>query len=188
MPTAGKSTRDKNMHIANIFTSMRIILAPLCITFILWDVPHSKIIAFSIYVLASLTDALDGYFARRMHKISDFGKYFDPLADKILNISVLFSLALTVNALWCWSAVSIIVMREIAVAFVRRWGSPNGISRAANNNGKIKIFAQIFAVCALILDVAIAPYLLWLAVIFSLYSGVYNVSVWRIRSRKYEPQ
>lgn len=188
MPTAGKSTRDKNMHIANIFTSMRIILAPLCITFILWDVPHSRIIAFSIYVLASLTDALDGYFARRMHKISDFGKYFDPLADKILNISVLFSLALTVNALWCWSAVSIIVMREIAVAFVRRWGSPNGISRAANNNGKIKIFAQIFAVCALILDVAIAPYLLWLAVIFSLYSGVYNVSVWRIRSRKYEPQ
>lgn len=176
------------MYIANILTSIRIILAPLCITFILWDVPHSRIIAFSIYVLASLTDALDGYFARRMHTISDFGKYFDPLADKILNISVLFSLALIVNALWCWSAVSIIVMREVAVALVRRWGSPNGISRAANNNGKIKIWTQIFAVCALILDVAIAPYLLWLAVVFSVYSGVYNVSVWRIKSRKYEPQ
>lgn len=167
---------------------MRIILAPLCITFILWDVPHSRIIAFSIYVLASLTDALDGYVARRMNAISDFGKYFDPLADKILNLSVLISLAFTVNALWCWSAVIIIATREVAVAFVRRRGSPNGISRAANNNGKIKTCTQILAVCALILDVAIAPYLLWLAVIFSLYSGVYNVSVWRIRTRKYEPQ
>jgi len=113
-----------------------------------------------------------------MNAISDFGKYFDPLADKILNLSVLISLALTVNTLWCWPAVIIIAMREVAVAFMRRLGNPNGISRAANNNGKIKTLTQILAVSALILDVAIAPYVLWLAVIVSVYSGILSANLW----------
>jgi CDP-diacylglycerol--glycerol-3-phosphate 3-phosphatidyltransferase len=121
-----------------------------------------------------------------MKGISDFGKYFDPLADKILNLSVLISLAFTVNALWCWSAVIIIAMREVAVAVARRRGSPNGISRAANRNGKIKTWIQIIAVCALILNVVIAPYVLWLAVIVSVYSGIYYMVTW-VRG-KYEPQ
>jgi CDP-diacylglycerol--glycerol-3-phosphate 3-phosphatidyltransferase len=174
------------MTIANILTSLRIVMAPFCVAFIVADVPFGRIIAFGIYVCASLTDALDGYFARRMDKISDFGKYFDPLADKILNLSVLVSLAFTINALWCWTAVVIIAVREVTVALIRRLRSANGISRAANNNGKIKTWVQIVAVCALILEVAIAPYLLWLAVVVSLYSGIFYVNIW-VR-RKYKPQ
>ncbi len=179
------STRNNIMSLANILTTLRIILAPCCILFILWDTSYSRLIAFVIFVLAFFTDVLDGYAARAKNEVTDFGKFYDPLADKILMISVLFSLAFKINALWCWIAVGVICSREIFIALMRRWRTPKGVSIEADNYGKFKTWIQGVAICTLIFDMHIAPYLLWIAVLFSIFSGIRYINSWK-RGQKAE--
>ena len=81
------------MSLANILTTLRIALTPCCMLFILWDVPYNRFIALGIFITAFLTDVFDGYIARATNRVTNFGKLFDPLADKILMIAVLISLA-----------------------------------------------------------------------------------------------
>ncbi len=171
------------MNLANVLTTARILLAPCCILFIMWNIPHHRLFAFCIFVLAFLTDALDGYAARVKKEITTFGKFYDPLADKILIISVLFSIAISIDKAWCWWALGVICIREIFVALMRRWRAPQGVSVEPNAYGKFKTWLQGMALCGLILDVIIAPYLLWTAVLFSVYSGLYYVASWRVRQQ-----
>jgi len=166
------------MNLANILTTSRIILTPCCILFIMWDTQYSRLIALAIFVVAFLTDVFDGYTARVTKTVTNFGKLFDPLADKILMIAVLVSLAYKTQALWCWVAVGIIWMREIFIALMRRWGAPQGVATEANLYGKTKTLLQALAVCTLILNIFIAPYLLWVAAVFSLFSGVIYIKSW----------
>jgi CDP-diacylglycerol--glycerol-3-phosphate 3-phosphatidyltransferase len=172
------------MNLANILTTSRIVLTPCCMLFILWDIPYNRIIALAIFVVAFLTDVFDGYIARTNKTVSNFGKLFDPLADKILMIAVLISLAYKITALWCWSAVGIIWMREIFIALMRRWRVPKGVATEANLYGKTKTFLQALAVCTLILNIFIAPYLLWVAALFSVFSGIIYIKSWSAQSNK----
>ena len=169
------------MHLADILTSLRIVLTPVCILFILWSTPHSKFFAFAIFVLAAITDILDGYVARTKKQTTNFGSRFDPLADKILIISVLISLAFVTNEVWCWTAIGIIWLREIVVFLMRIKFAPKGVSIEANNYGKLKTLTQCIAVGVLILQFSIAPYLLWTAVFFSVYSGIYYIGSWNAK-------
>ena len=167
------------MNFANLLTTLRVVLTPVCIYFIMMDNGYNRLIAFGIFVLAFLTDAFDGYVARRRNEITNFGKFFDPLADKILTISILVSMAFKINEIWCWLAVGVICTREIAVALMRRWRVLHGVCVVPNGYGKFKTIVQAVAVGALIIGAGVAPYLLWIAVLFSVHSGVNYILSWR---------
>ncbi len=171
------------MTLANFLTTLRIALTPCCILFIMWEVPHNRLIALVIFIIAFLTDILDGIVARAANKITDFGKLFDPLADKILVISILVTLAFKIKEPWYWTAVMIIWLREIFIALLRRRRAPQGVATEANLYGKTKTLLQVLAVCTLILNIMIAPYILWAAVAFSVYSGIRYVNSWQPRNR-----
>jgi len=134
-------------------------------------------------MIAFLTDILDGITARATKNVTDFGKLFDPLADKILVISILIALAFKIQEAWYWTAVAIIWLREIFIALLRRRRAPQGVATEANLYGKTKTLLQGLAVCTLILNIIIAPYLLWAAVAFSVYSGIRYVNSWQPRNQ-----
>ena len=134
------------MTLANFLTTLRIALTPCCILFIMWEVPHNRLIALVIFIIAFSTDILDGIVARAANKITDFGKLFDPLADKILVISILVTLAFKIKEPWYWTAVMIIWLREIFIALLRRSRAPQGVATEANLYGKTKTLLQALAV------------------------------------------
>lgn len=172
------------MNLANFFTALRIVLAPVSVLFLFWNVPHQEIIAAGIFILAGITDGLDGYAARMRKEITAFGKSFDPLADKILVISALLSLAqLHQVAVW---AVAVIIVREVLVTILRRSASKRGLSVGASGFGKAKTFFQITAIPALILKLpiyigplSIGSLLLYIAVAFTIISGIHYCYLWR---------
>lgn len=133
------------MNLPNKLTVMRIILVPFYIFFLLMPmIPHHYLIALIIFGIASYTDHLDGKIARKYNMITDFGKFADPLADKIMILAALacfVQLGLT-NAV----VLTIIVSREFMVTAMRLVASSKGKVVAANNWGKAKTISQIAAV------------------------------------------
>lgn len=164
------------MNLANLLTTLRIILAPVSVAFLFLNVPHKELIAAGIFIVAGLTDGLDGYAARMRKEITTFGKSFDPLADKILVIAALLSLA-QLGRVPFW-AVGVIVLREVFVTILRWWAGRFGLSVAASGLGKAKTFSQIVAVPALILRLGFANLLLYIALFFTILSGVHYAFLW----------
>lgn len=117
----------------------------------------------------SLLDALDGYFARKLNQVTDFGKLMDPIADKLLVICTLIVLVERQAA--SSIPVMIIAAREIFISGFRAHKAMSGMVIAASIAGKVKTVLQIAAVLMLILSLPFAEVVLWLAVCASLYSG-----------------
>ena len=142
------------MNLANKLTMIRIFLVPVFLVFItVKDIPYGSIIATVIFIIASLTDQLDGYIARSRNQITNFGKFMDPLADKLLVTAALVSLVeLKLVAGW---AVVIILVREYAVSGLRTLAASDGIVIAASWWGKIKTVTQMIAILLLLLKVNI---------------------------------
>ena len=138
----------KKMNLPNKLTLLRIALVPLVIAAILIEFPFHFLVAGILFGIAAITDALDGKIARRDNLITDFGKFADPLADKILVISVLVCFV----KLGLCSAVPliIIIFREFAVTSVRLVASAKGKVIAANMWGKVKTVSQIVAIITVI--------------------------------------
>ena len=138
------------MNLPNKLTLLRIILVPFYIFFLLMPgIPHHYLIAFLIFAAASYTDHLDGKIARKHNLITDFGKFADPLADKIMILAALacfVQLGLT-NAV----VLTIIVSREFMVTALRLVASAKGKVVAANKWGKAKTISQIAAVLLIML-------------------------------------
>lgn len=129
------------MNISNKLTILRIILAFFTLWFILWDSLISLVIAFIVFILASLTDYFDGFFARKHDLITDLGKILDPIADKILIIVVFIGfLELRVINSWMLAA---IILREFIITSVRLYALNKGIVLEARFLGKQKTVAQI---------------------------------------------
>ncbi|QAA33195.1 CDP-diacylglycerol--glycerol-3-phosphate 3-phosphatidyltransferase [Clostridium manihotivorum] len=142
------------MNLANRLTIIRIFLVPIFLVFIAFrDLTYSTFIATFIFVLASLTDKLDGYIARSRNQITRFGKFMDPLADKLLVTSALISLV-ELHVVPSWAAV-IIIAREFAVSGLRTIAAADGTVIAASWWGKIKTVIQIVAIILLLLKVNI---------------------------------
>lgn len=140
------------MNLANKLTIMRIILIPLFLVFILVkDIPYGSLIALLIFVLASITDKVDGYIARSRNQITNFGKFMDPLADKLLVCSALI-IFVELGYIPSW-AVVIIIGREFIVSGIRLIAADNGTVIAANMLGKIKTNAQMFMSIFMILNI-----------------------------------
>jgi len=144
------------MNLPNSLTLTRICLAPLLVVVLLtnfegrniFGVPHEIVGAF-IFAVASVTDWLDGYLARRRKQITAFGQVIDPSADKLLTCAALISLVRMEYA----SAllVTLIIGREFAVTALRQFAYARGVAMPASRLGKIKMVAQVVAILALIL-------------------------------------
>lgn len=142
------------MNLANKLTMIRIFLVPVFLVFItVKEIPYGSIIATIVFVIASLTDQLDGHIARSRNQITNFGKFMDPLADKLLVTAALVSLVeLKLVAGW---AVVVILAREFAVSGLRTLAASDGIVIAASWWGKIKTVTQMMAILLLLLKVNI---------------------------------
>lgn len=135
------------MNLPNKLTVLRIILVPFMIAALLIPFPHHVLVAGLIFGAASVTDCLDGQIARKRNLITSFGKFADPLADKILVIAALICF---VALKWCDPILPIVVLfREFAVTSVRLVAASKGNVVAANFWGKLKTVSQIVAIAAI---------------------------------------
>ena len=132
------------MNLANRLTFMRILLVPIFIVFIAVRTPYGNIIATAVFIIAASTDKLDGYIARSRNQITVFGKFMDPLADKLLVTAALISLV-ELQIMPGWAA-TIIIAREFAISGLRTIAAAEGIVIAASKWGKIKTVVQIVAI------------------------------------------
>ena len=133
------------MNIPNKLTVLRILLVPFFVFFLLATyIPHSYLIAGVVFAIASITDMLDGKIARKYNLITDFGKFADPLADKILVVAAFLCFV----QLGVMGAVPVIIVlfREFSVTSIRLVAASNGDVVAANIWGKIKTVSQIIAI------------------------------------------
>jgi len=151
----------------NLVTLFRIAAIPLFVFLLLSAQP---VLAALVFLLLTLTDAIDGLLARWLNQTSDLGKFLDPIADKILVISALICLIelRLVPAL----PVIIIIARDFVISAVRLSAAKEGRIIAASPWGKVKTISQIIAVLMLILNLPYAMAVLWFAVLLTLISGV----------------
>ncbi|BCP58660.1 TPA: CDP-diacylglycerol--glycerol-3-phosphate 3-phosphatidyltransferase [Streptococcus suis] len=162
----------KKENIPNALTIGRILVIPIFILLLtLWNNAISHTLAAIIFALASITDYLDGYLARKWKVVSNFGKFADPMADKIL-VMTAFIMLVELGFAPAW-VVAIIICRELAVTGLRLLLVENGGTvLAAAMPGKIKTFSQMFAVIFLLLHWSLLGQLtLYIALFFTLYSG-----------------
>lgn len=139
------------MNVPNMLTILRVILIPFFVVFMLFDVTSfDNYIALAIFVVASLTDMLDGYLARKNHQVTNFGKFMDPLADKLLVCTALICL-MEMDRLPCL-VVIVIIAREFIISGFRLVASDNGIVIAASWWGKAKTISQMVMIIVLIFD------------------------------------
>lgn len=180
----------------NLLSLFRILLIPFLAYLLVFTDPTSCALAALVFVAASVTDMLDGYLARRNKSVSDFGKLLDPLADKLLVVTVLIMLVavdrpgeLDVPA---WLVV-VIVAREVAVTVLRGIALTEGVVIPADELGKYKLLVQTFALVGLMLHYpylgidffVVGMYFLVLSTVLAVWSGVqYHVRfLRRLRER-----
>ena len=140
------------MNTPNKLTIARIIMIPFFVAFLMYDITGSadKWIALAIFVIASLTDTLDGYLARKYHLVTNFGKFMDPLSDKLLVCSPLICFTAT-GQLPAWITI-IIIAREFIISGFRLIAADNGIVIAASYWGKFKTVSQMIMIILMIMN------------------------------------
>lgn len=175
------------MNLPNKLTVGRIVLVPFFVAALLIDFPFNSVAALIIFIVASLTDMLDGKIARKRNLVTDFGKFADPLADKILVLAAL--LCFVQLGLCDCIAVIIILFREFAVTSIRLIAASKGKVVAANIWGKVKTVTQMIAIIAILVFQSIlnifsetqvaetaflisGMVLIWISTIFAIISGV----------------
>ena len=166
-------------NVPNLLSLSRILSVPIFIVLMLHPSPLRALAAGIVFSLASATDWLDGYLARRWGQVTKVGKLLDPIADKILIMSALVILVeLRHDIVHSWMAI-LIIGREFAVTGLRAIASSDGIIIPAETVGKYKVGAQITAVLSLLLDYylnrdwlrELGSFALWIAIILSVYSA-----------------
>ena len=133
------------MNLPNKLTILRVLMIPLVMVFYMVDaIPYGKIIALALFVIAAFTDFLDGYIARKYNLVTDFGKFLDPIADKLLVISVLIMIVVdgTIPGPWGVIVLTIIIARELIIDAFRLIACTKGIVLAADIIGKAKTMVQ----------------------------------------------
>ena len=141
------------MNLPNKLTLLRICLIPVFVILMLSQVSNFFLISCIIFIIASITDFLDGKIARKYNLVTDFGKFMDPLADKLLVTAALISLV-ELQLVPAWAAI-VIIAREFAVSGLRTIAASEGLVIAASWWGKIKTVIQIIAIVLLLLQVNI---------------------------------
>ena len=165
------------MNLPNKLTLLRILLIPVFIVVMMLNFENHYLVACLIFIIASITDALDGHIARKHNLVTDFGKFMDPLADKLLVISALICM-IESHLVAGWMVI-IIVARELTVSILRAIAAADGKVIAASGGGKIKTISQMLAIIILLLGgntnnsllLNIGGVFMLIATFFTLYSG-----------------
>jgi CDP-diacylglycerol---glycerol-3-phosphate 3-phosphatidyltransferase len=160
------------LNLPNLLTVIRILLVPVLVAALLQEAGPGESLAAAVFAIASFTDALDGWIARRQKKVSTFGKLMDPLADKLLVTAALVSLV-SLQRLSAWVAM-VIIAREFAVTGLRQLAMEHGEVIPASIWGKIKTVAQIAMVLVLITvdgSPAWVDVLVWVTTAITVVSG-----------------
>ncbi len=143
------------MNLANKLTVLRIMLVPIFLICAILDTTTTNIIALSIFIIASATDKLDGYIARSRNQITNFGKFMDPLADKLL-VTCALILLVEKGIVAAWVVV-VIIAREFIVSGLRTLAASQGVVIAASNWGKLKTVIQMIAIIMGLLSLVYNP-------------------------------
>ena len=177
------------MNLPNFLTIIRMALVPVFIVFFYLGQGGAhiySILAFAVFIIASVTDMLDGYIARKYDLATNFGKLMDPLADKVLTTAA-FIVFVDIHIIPAW-VVIVIIAREFVITGLRAVAASEGVVIAAGLSGKLKTIFQMVCICFILLDSAIGNtpathsiwvvvsfagvVCLWIAVILTVVSGV----------------
>ena len=164
------------MNLPNKLTIARVIMIPFFVLFLLTGLggAASKWIALAIFIIASLTDLLDGHIARKYNLVTNFGKFMDPLADKLLVCAAMICLV-EMGRLPAWIVI-VIISREFIISGFRLIASDNGRVIAASYWGKFKTTFQMLMICLMIADIAqiavVTAAVMWIALVLTVVSLV----------------
>ena len=136
------------MNTANKITLFRVLLIPVFVVVCYLEFPMSHWVALAIFILASLSDFLDGYIARNYNQITDFGKFLDPIADKLLVTSAM-CIFVEQGRMTAW-VLLIVIAREFAVSALRLVAVDNGRVIAAGWSGKVKTACTMVGICVML--------------------------------------
>ncbi|WP_245614346.1 CDP-diacylglycerol--glycerol-3-phosphate 3-phosphatidyltransferase [Actinokineospora inagensis] len=177
------------LNVANLLTLTRLVLVPVFLLALFTGGGHHtgwRLIAFAVFVIASITDHVDGRLARKHGLITDFGKIVDPIADKALTGAALVGLSVLAELPW-WITI-VIAVREVGVTLLRFWVIRHGVI-PASRGGKLKTLTQVFAIGAFLLPlpgwlVPVAWISMGAAVVLTVVTGVdYVLRAVRLRAR-----
>ena len=164
------------MNLPNKLTVLRMVLVPFFVATLLLSKTNDtlKWVALALFVIASLTDFADGYIARKYNLITNFGKFMDPLADKILTVSGMICL-IELGRIPSWIVV-ILVAREFIISGFRLIAAENGVVIAANYWGKFKTTFQMFMIILMIMNIPqlqiVTNIVMWIALALTIISLV----------------
>ena len=176
---------SKILNVPNTLSLVRVFLAPLVLLFlslrISTPIPFlsldgaepltlGDLLAAVVFIIAAITDSMDGYIARKHHLITTLGKFIDPLADKVLVIAAMIALV-ELHRIPAW-IVLVIITREFVVTGLRLVAAAEGVVIAASRGGKIKTVFQIVALTMLILKIPGGMVLMWIAMALTVWSGM----------------
>ncbi|OAA31236.1 CDP-diacylglycerol--glycerol-3-phosphate 3-phosphatidyltransferase [Kosmotoga arenicorallina S304] len=169
------------MSIPNLLTLSRIVLTIPLVALLYYEPKEWAIWSFAIFIIASVTDYLDGKLARKLNQVSTLGKFLDQISDKIL-ITSLFLVFMFIGKVNFW-LVFLIIFRDTFVSGIRMLAASEGVIIAANYFGKFKTVSQIILLCFLYLQVitnwditAFVILLQWIVALITLFSGIVYVS------------
>jgi CDP-diacylglycerol--glycerol-3-phosphate 3-phosphatidyltransferase len=172
------------MNVANALTMLRLVLVPVFVLFLLAGGTGWRIAAFAVFLIASVTDLLDGRIARQRGLITDFGKIADPIADKALTGAALVTLS--AQGALAWWVTAVILAREVGVTGLRFWVIRHGVI-AASRGGKLKTLLQVLAIALYVLPGppgTVRTVVMGLAVVVTVVTGAdYIVRAVRLRRR-----
>ena len=174
-------------NLPNLLSGFRILLVPILVVVLLTKFPGKELVGLGLFLLAALTDFLDGYIARRWGIVTPLGKLLDPAADKILTSAAFISLVeLDSTSTPAWMVVTI-VSREFAVSTLRSIAATQNQIIPAGWSGKVKTVSQVIAISLLIVHKQLGEFqllsvvALWTALALSVYSGIdYGVRYARV--------
>lgn len=172
------------MNLPNKLTVLRILLVPFFVLFLLVNsIPYNYLWALIVFAVASITDCLDGYIARKYNLITNFGKFLDPLADKVLVLAAM--IAFIELGLSSSVVVIVVIAREFLVTSLRLVAASDGTVIAASIYGKIKTITQMIAIVGILLlktveqfvslsiDIdLISNVLMWITAVIAVISGI----------------
>jgi CDP-diacylglycerol---glycerol-3-phosphate 3-phosphatidyltransferase len=183
-PQPGAVPQPGLLNVANGLTMLRLVLVPAFVLLLVAGGTAARIAAFAVFLVASVTDLLDGRIARRRGLITDFGKIADPIADKALTGAALVTLSAQNELAWWVTAV--ILARELGVTALRFWVIRHGVI-AASRGGKLKTMLQVLAIALYVLPgppATLRAAVMALAVAVTVATGAdYAIRAVRLRSR-----
>lgn len=186
--------KGRSFNIPNLLSLSRILLAPFVMVLLLYtrvgrgipflralglDLTYCDLAAALVFIIAALTDTVDGYIARRKGLITNLGKFIDPLSDKVLVMAALIAL-LELGRLSGWMVMAI-VARDFMVSGLRMAAAAEGQVIAASKLGKLKTVFQIVAIIMMILKLPLALWVMYVSIVLTVWSGlVYIANGWQL--------